>query len=342
MADKEEAERVVNQEVRQEQLSDEELDLAYRHFQKRTLLDLEATDFASFHHFKLVQQGDKLDRFNAAIDKFQVPQPELTFVLEPSDTPYEERNNRGLSFSFIFLASGPLLFLLFLPFCRLDVKTLRKQKIGSGAPWYRDLTWLAILVPRRSMPAVAMISDVLILVFLAMVFSGVNFIHPRGADLIAWGALHEPSIDAGEWWRLFTGIFLHGGVMHLGNNLFGLVFCVLFLEEMLSRWRFLWLFLLCGLAGSVVSLWWNDPAFSVGASGAIMGLYGALFSFIPLKVIQWKDAKGFLLLAFIFVGFTFLFGLTRSVDNAAHLGGFIAGIILGPLLLLGRKASKSD
>lgn len=168
-----------------------------------------------------------------------------------------------------------------------------------------------------------------IFIFIIMVIYGVNFISPTTDDLIIWGANFRPITLEGEWWRLITSCFLHIGVFHLLMNMYALMYIGLLLEPLLGKIRFLSAYLLAGLLASVTSLWWHDLTVSAGASGAIFGMYGLFLLLLTTDLIE-KTARNSLLTSIaVFVSFNLINGLKEGIDNAAHIGGLIAGVIIG-------------
>jgi rhomboid protease GluP len=158
-------------------------------------------------------------------------------------------------------------------------------------------------------------------------------IDPTSQALARWGGNIRLLTTAGEWWRLFTCMFLHGGPLHLLLNMWILWSGGPLLERLLGNGGFLVAYLLSGLFGSVASLFWNPPnVVSVGASGAIFGLYGALLGLLlrhrhtvprPLWEPLLKNGA-------LFLGLNLLFGLShKGIDVAAHVGGLCAGALCG-------------
>ncbi|GAB4014911.1 rhomboid family intramembrane serine protease [Spirosoma koreense] len=166
-------------------------------------------------------------------------------------------------------------------------------------------------------------------VFILMVLTGVNALHPAGEALIRWGANYTPLTLDGQPWRLFTSCFLHIGVLHLLFNMYALVQIGPVLEPLLGTRQFTIAYLTAGLLGSVVSLWWHDVVLGAGASGAIFGLYGV---FLALLTTNWLDAetrRSLLRSILVFVGYNLMIGLQAGIDNAAHIGGLLAGLFFG-------------
>jgi rhomboid protease GluP len=148
--------------------------------------------------------------------------------------------------------------------------------------------------------------------------------------LVRMGAKVTPLIAAGEYWRLFTSMFLHIGIMHLFFNGYALFILGTELERLLGWQRFLAIYLLAGLYGSLASYAFSD-SLSAGASGAVFGLIGALAAFFSLHRQQlgtWGQRRLmnilFLIAINLFLGFT-----QPWIDNWAHMGGLAAGLALG-------------
>jgi len=147
--------------------------------------------------------------------------------------------------------------------------------------------------------------------------------------LIRAGALSREAVLGGEWWRLVTTIFLHGSVEHLLGNALALYVLGMVCEHAFGRAQFAFLFLMSGIAGSVLSMTLS-PGPSVGASGAIFGLQGAavvLFSRHRARLLVRSRRIGVVLIAWAL--FTIMLGFTTPyVDNGAHIGGFLAGMLI--------------
>ena len=143
------------------------------------------------------------------------------------------------------------------------------------------------------------------------------------------GALSREAVLQGEWWRLVSAIFLHGGVEHLVGNAVALFVLGMVCEHAFGRGQFVVLFVAAGIGGSLVSML-TSPGPSVGASGAIFGLQGAaivLFRRHRERLLVRDRRIGVVLI--VWGLYTIAQGiLTPYVDNGAHVGGFIAGALL--------------
>ncbi len=174
------------------------------------------------------------------------------------------------------------------------------------------------------------------LVFGAMLLSGAGLWHAQNAVQLAWGANFGPATQDGEWWRLGSAMFLHFGLLHLALNMWALWDVGQWVERMYGYFRFATIYFVAGLAGNLLSLVIHQGhAVSGGASGAIFGLYGALLSYLWLE--RWRIQRGeFRWLFWAAVGFSvvsIVFGLMiPGIDNAAHIGGLIGGLLTGILI----------
>ncbi|RSK46845.1 rhomboid family intramembrane serine protease [Hymenobacter rigui] len=163
--------------------------------------------------------------------------------------------------------------------------------------------------------------------------SGGSLWHPTAATLVQWGSNFSPLTLPGQPWRLLTSVFLHGGVGHLLMNMASLVFLGLLTERLTGSRRLLLVYLACGVAGSLTSLWWHVQGVnSVGASGAIFGLYGLLLATLvrrPNALTRPERYTVGLFVLYLLAG-SLATGLqTYATDNAAHLGGLVTGAVLG-------------
>ena len=128
----------------------------------------------------------------------------------------------------------------------------------------------------------------------------------------------------GEWWRLITANFLHGGLMHLGFNMMSLYNLGPIAEDMFGTSRFLVFYLATGFCGFAASTMWSD-GLSIGASASICGLIGAMYGFSRRNFnSQLQSVAKRWIIAIAIFGFLF-----PAIDNAAHLGGLAAGLVFG-------------
>lgn len=191
--------------------------------------------------------------------------------------------------------------------------------------------FFSIFKPTEGYFITPILININILVFIIMLISGVHILMPENQSLLDWGANFRALTLEGEWWRLFTSVFLHIGILHLLLNMYALLYIGLLLEPYLGRTRFLTAYLISGIAASVVSLWWNDLTISAGASGAIFGMYGVFFALLTTNILDKSVKKAFLTSIVFFVGYNMLNGFkpNSGIDNAAHIGGLLSGLFIG-------------
>jgi membrane associated rhomboid family serine protease len=149
----------------------------------------------------------------------------------------------------------------------------------------------------------------------------------RTSTLLRYGVLYS-DLAYSEPWRLLASVFIHLGVLHIGLNLMSLVSLGRSLEPHFGSARFVLLYTLTGILGFLASQWWyGERTFTAGASGAIFGLVGAFVGVLfARKNPNWKRALANNL---IYAG---ILGFVLPANTAAHLGGFVAGALLGALL----------
>jgi rhomboid protease GluP len=169
-------------------------------------------------------------------------------------------------------------------------------------------------------------------VFAAMLVSGFSFSSPKAESFLRWGADFGPLTTHGQWWRLVTAAFVHGSFLHLLMNMLILLSIGLFTERLFGRVGFIVLYLFAGIGGNLASLVLHPFTVSMGASGAIFGLYGGLLAVLLLhrNTVPRPRVIAIAKSAAIFIAVNLLYGLSQSnVDMAAHIGGLAAGFLLG-------------
>jgi membrane associated rhomboid family serine protease len=139
----------------------------------------------------------------------------------------------------------------------------------------------------------------------------------------------------GQWWRLFTAMFLHASFFHLAVNMYSLYFVGSIMEQVIGRWRFLLLYLASGLAGSAGALVLSPLTPTVGASGAIFGVLGGLFILERRRHI----ATGGQVAGLIVLNLVITFAFAGSISVGGHIGGLIGGSLLMIALLQFRRST---
>jgi rhomboid protease GluP len=174
-----------------------------------------------------------------------------------------------------------------------------------------------------------------ILVFVAMALAGAGVFTPNPQVHIRWGSNFGPLTTDHQWWRLFTCMFLHFGIVHLALNMWALYDIGRAAERLYGSAHFLLLYLLAGLAGSISSLLWNPMVNSAGASGAIFGVFGGVLAYtmnsangVPVTIVNQHRSS-----TLVFIVYSLFYGFSHTgIDNAAHIGGLLGGFAAGLLL----------
>ena len=166
----------------------------------------------------------------------------------------------------------------------------------------------------------------------------------RGDVLVRLGGKFGPLMYTGQWWtgqwwRLVTAMFLHAGLLHIGMNMWCLVDLGPAVESLFGSAKFLVIYLVTGVVGFLLSLWWSPYGVSIGASGAVLGLVGVLIGASFHHGGLGKAYRGQL---WRWVMYIFVFGLFFSVDNAAHAGGLLSGLVLGYAIPEGEPETRAS
>ena len=200
-------------------------------------------------------------------------------------------------------------------------------------------------------PATYVLMAVNIGIFLYMVLRHVSPWQPDGDQLLYFGANHAGAVLLyGEWWRIVTAMFVHVGIIHLATNMWCLWNLGLLAEPLVGSWGLVAAYILTGAAGNLLSTLRNwmlyhalpDAPFpaGAGASGAVFGIAGILIillnsSRLPVPRVELKKLRRsviYFAATNLLIGYTVNFGsghygMRLNIDNSAHLGGFLCGLI---------------
>lgn len=159
--------------------------------------------------------------------------------------------------------------------------------------------------------------------------------------LLVFGANVDTLTKNGDYYRLFTSMFLHIGILHLLCNMYSLYIIGKEVENVFGKVKYLIIYLLSGIAGSILSLAFNHNTICAGASGAIFGLLGALLYFgyyyrTYLGVTLTRSIIPVIVLNLI-IGFT-----SSGIDNAAHIGGLVGGILIAMAVGVPDKSNNNN
>lgn len=196
----------------------------------------------------------------------------------------------------------------------------------------------------RRFPASTALIAINIAVFIVMILNHVPASGPTVEQLIRWGAdSGDKVLLQNQWWRIITSAFVHIGAAHLIMNMWALWVLGTLAEAILGTWLYLGVYIVCAIAGSITSVYWNPLVVGAGASGAIMGILGAevsvlKFARLPLPKEVLRSTIRSLVQGAVL---TLVIGVLPRIDNASHIGGLICGLLMGLLLSLTRRAGQN-
>lgn len=168
-------------------------------------------------------------------------------------------------------------------------------------------------------------------VYIYTSIAGGNWLNTSPSMIYSYGQVNL-FVFQGEWWQLFTAIFIHASIAHIVGNMLFLFIFGLRAEEMFSLPEYLGIYLVGGLVGNVLSLAFGPYFVSVGASGAIFALFGACVVYNRRSVRQ--SILGALVYAFFLL---FLSSLGTGINDLAHIGGLGFGLLVGYWIASTRK-----
>ncbi|CAM2959453.1 rhomboid family intramembrane serine protease [Paenibacillus sediminis] len=192
----------------------------------------------------------------------------------------------------------------------------------------------------RAYPITTLILLANIIMFIVLMFNGGSM---NDETLIRFGALTNVGPYASEWWRYVSSLFLHHGFDHLLFNCFALLVFAPPLERLLGSFKYVLLYLLSGLLGNIVSIaqfnHLGEPTYTVGASGAIYGVYGAFLYIAFFQRGMMDEASRKTLYTLLIIGIVYSF-VASNINLMAHLGGLIGGFFIYGLLIRIKKPKK--
>ena len=154
---------------------------------------------------------------------------------------------------------------------------------------------------------------------------GKNFIEIDFYLLASFGQVNVLVLE-GDYWRLFTSLFVHANILHLLGNLFFLLIFGLRSEDLFNNKNYMMVYLSSGLVGNLLTLLGDPNLISIGASGAIFGLFGASVIYIRRNIGQ--SIIGALIYSF----YIFIMNIGVNVNLLSHFGGLVVGLVIGYLL----------
>jgi rhomboid protease GluP len=317
--------------------SDELKQAAYRDFAERAQKQFENFDPSSIQYFELLGRSTDRRNFEKALPHGVVTPKYSPIILISHLNSFATRSGETLPWVFYSFGIAASVFLIMLLIPGVDSKRLAEARKPRGERRASEPSiWLAFIVPHRDAFGLPILIDVNLAVYLAMVFSGLGVLSFQVDDLRVWGADYGPALHGFGYYRLITSQFLHGGIMHILGNMYGLAIGGLFLSPVIRKAGLILAYLVCGLGGSLASMAMHPEITSFGASGAIMGLWGILLVLALLGDKRVVAGRGPIVVnCLIFAGLTLAQGAVISgIDNAAHVGGLVTGAVVGVLIFL--------
>jgi rhomboid protease GluP len=190
----------------------------------------------------------------------------------------------------------------------------------------------------RDFPVTTVLVAINVVVFVAMVLTSDSFFEALeyGGDAVRWGGNYGPLTLSGDYWRLVTACFIHGGIVHVALNMWCLWSLGRLSERYFGRWSTVAIYLLTGVGGNLLSLAYEPTRFTVGASGAIFGIAGAIIAGLKFGNLSIREGERRAVISSVITFSLINFGLGLGyvgfgahTDNMAHLGGFISGLLIG-------------
>lgn len=174
-------------------------------------------------------------------------------------------------------------------------------------------------------------------IFLFEGIKGAGWMAGDANVLLELGGNLATATAAGQWWRLLSAMFLHAGLLHVALNMWALWDAGRVAERLFGRLPYAALYLAAGVLGGIASINWQQDIVSVGASGAVFGVYGALLAALLLRkdLLPLSIAKKLQASASVMIIYSLFNGMTKvGIDNAAHIGGLVAGVLIGAALVI--------
>lgn len=219
-----------------------------------------------------------------------------------------------------------------------------KKKLFKLLGWklYDDVDHAALLMAqlpeemRNRKPIVTIILIALSLLMAAFMLIKTGSLDPEAQVFVQYGADYPAYTLKGQLWRLFTNSFLHAGIKHLLFNMLCLWSIGCFLETLIGHGKLFCVYFLTALTGSLLSCAFHPEDVSVGASGAVFGLFGACVVYVALRATELKldvnNLVGYMGSGLLFLAVNFVYSMFPGVNMSAHVGGFLGGLAVGAVL----------
>ena len=307
--------------------NESEINRAFRFFEKNTISEYLNQDKPIY--FERLPYSEQKIQALKAIEKTQPGfNHDDVLILSPLKHNPKDDIKRHLKNMVVSFFSGIVFFLLVLIAPKLKksrnkAKSRRKDTDLSEA--------LSLIIPKKGIKVITpILLWINIIVFIVTVlWADVDIMYPTGGQLLNSGGLLYDKVAGGEIWRIISSIFIHAGIAHLLYNGINLVIAGIFVELTFGRTKYILIYLLSGIIAAITAMLWNPESISVGASGAIFGLFGAIF----VQEYQIRGNKAFSSFISIYIGISLLSGFViPGISNTAHIAGLISGAIISYII----------
>ena len=309
----------------------------WKTFYEESIKKYERFQYFDFEYLRGLSNSDDRDGYLEAVKSIRESiNMDNLLILEPVNEPFVQNAETKFWWIFGSFGIGAFVFLIMILIPSVNYgefgKFERKEPLSND-----DLNgYLDFIIPKGDHFVAAILMDVNLIIFVCLVLSGVNVISATPSELLTFGAIRRFEVMNGELWRLFTSMFLHGGLMHLGMNLFAIAIICYLVEASFGRIKTILAYVISGIGASVGSIFWYENTVSVGASGAIFGMMGVMIAHLIVK--KTSELNGlFVTILVLYGGINLALGFLGGVDNAAHIGGLLTGTIIGFVLLMMNK-----
>ncbi|MBV8254843.1 MAG: rhomboid family intramembrane serine protease [Chitinophaga sp.] len=282
------------------------------------------------HTFEREPTSEYADYYLRAIKKKYPDLHGTPILLKPATT--HSSSSESLMWISLSFGIGAAIFIWIVLAKPFDEKALNQYL--SGKPFSQDMLGqiLHFLNPKGEYPGSAIMININLAIYLIMILMGVPISSAPASTLLDYGAMYYPYVMDGQYWRIFTAIFIHSNGLHILYNMMALGIAGVMLEKLIGPKKFILFYLITGVIAAVVSMFWDKSSIQMGASGAIFGLFGVIAGMLLRKAIPKDTRAPYWVILIAFVGLSLLLGLVMpNVGNAAHISGLIAGVLLGLL-----------
>lgn len=279
-----------------------------------------------------VQRGEDFQNYLAAINRHDFTDNISHRVFEFYDGDINSESKSMLLGTFLAFLSGLLLMFLYSFTGIQSSSKFNKLKKGVLKLEGGEKEVYGFLLLKSSSPLTMILIYICLLLYFVSAFTDGNLFVLRHERLVEFGGVSSQLLSDGEYWRLLSSMFLHASLLHIIYNMISLVFLGILIEKRTGKLKFGLIYLLSGVVAGIMSTSFQD-ALTIGASGAVFGLFGWFISASLLFKKRMGDDNGFLLIVTGFAALSLFLGmLAPNTDNFGHLGGLVAGLVFGALI----------